>query len=113
MFGASNQLMAALSLLVVTVWLKSEKRNPSYALYPMLFMYFTTLFATVVTARNLYVTIAAKEGASGLPVAGAWAMIIVAALLLVAALLIGWDGLKAYKRYSATPAAPKPAPATT
>ncbi len=46
MFGASNQLMAALSLLVVTVWLKSEKRNPSYALYPMLFMYFTTLFAT-------------------------------------------------------------------
>ena len=28
--------MAALSLLVVTVWLKSEKRNPSYALYPML-----------------------------------------------------------------------------
>ena len=37
----------ALSLLVVTVWLKSEKRNPSYALYPMLFMYFTTLFATL------------------------------------------------------------------
>ncbi len=112
MFGASNQLMAALSLLVVTVWLKSEKKNPSYALYPMLFMYFTTLFATVVTARNLYVTIAAKEGMSGLPVAGAWAMIIVAALLLVAALIIGWDGLKAYQKYSAQPAAPKPAPAS-
>jgi carbon starvation protein len=112
MFGASNQLMAALSLLVVTVWLKSEKRNPSYALYPMLFMYFTTLFATVVTARNLYVTIAAKEGMSGLPVAGAWAMIIVAALLLVAALIIGWDGLKAYRKYSAQPAAPKPAAAS-
>ena len=77
MFGASNQLMAALWLLVVTVWLKSEKRNPSYALYPMLFMYFTTLFATVVTARNLYVTIASNPKMSGLPVAGAWAMIIV------------------------------------
>jgi carbon starvation protein len=112
MFGASNQLMAALSLLVVTVWLKSEKRNPSYALYPMLFMYFTTLFATAVTARNLYVTIAANPKMSGLPVAGAWAMIIVAALLLVAALLIGWDGLKAYQKYSAEPAAPKPAPAS-
>ncbi len=110
MFGASNQLMAALSLLVVTVWLKSEKRNPSYALYPMLFMYFTTLFATIVTARNLYVTIAANPKMSGLPVAGAWAMIIVAALLLVAALLIGWDGLKAYRKYSAAPLAPpKPA----
>ncbi len=111
MFGSSNQLMAALSLLVVTVWLKSEKRNPSYALYPMLFMYFTTLFATVVTARNLYVTIASNPKMSGLPVAGAWAMIIVAALLLVAALVIGWDGLKAYQKYSAQPAPPKPATA--
>jgi carbon starvation protein len=109
MFGASNQLMAALSLLVVTVWLKSEKRNPSYALYPMLFMYFTTLFATIVTARNLYVTIAANPKMSGLPVAGAWAMIVVSALLLVAALVIGWDGLKAYQRYAAKPTAPKPA----
>jgi carbon starvation protein len=112
MFGASNQLMAALSLLVVTVWLKSEKRNPSYALYPMLFMYFTTLFATAVTARNLYVTIAAKEGMGGLAVAGAWAMIIVAGLLLLAALVIGWDGLKAYQKYSALPSAPKPASAS-
>jgi carbon starvation protein len=103
MFGASNQLMAALSLLVVTVWLKSEKRNPSYALYPMLFMYFTTLFATCVTARNLYVTIAANPAMSGLPVAGAWAMIVVAALLLVASLVIGWDGLKAYRKYSGAP----------
>ncbi len=110
MFGASNQLMAALSLLVVTVWLKSEGRNPSYALYPMLFMYVTTLFATVVTARNLYVTIAANPAMSGLPVAGAWAMIIVAALLLVASLVIGWDGLAAYRKYSAKPQA-KPATA--
>ncbi len=113
MFGASNQLMAALSLLVVTVWLKSEHRNPSYALWPMLFMYVTTLFATVVTARNLYVTIAANPKMSGLPVAGAWAMIVVAVLLLVAALFIGWDGLKAYQRYSAKPAAPAPSAAAS
>jgi carbon starvation protein len=110
MFGASNQLMAALSLLVVSVWLKSEKRNPSYALYPMLFMYFTTLFATIVTARNLYTTIAVKT--TGIASAGAWAMIIVAALLLLAALVIGWDGLKAYRRYSGGAAAPRPAPAS-
>jgi carbon starvation protein len=103
MFGASNQLMAALSLLVVAVWLKSEKRNPSYALVPMIFMYVTTLAATVITARNLYVTIAANPKISGLPVYGAWAMIAVSVLLFVAALLIGWDGYKAYVRYHATP----------
>ena len=108
MFGASNQLMAALSLLVVAVWLKSEKRNPSYALLPMIFMYVTTLAATAVTARNLYVTIAANPKISGLPVYGAWAMIAVSVLLFVAAVLIGWDGYKAYLRYHATPG-PRPA----
>ncbi len=111
MFGASNQLMAALGLLVVTVWLRSEKKNPTYALVPMTFMYITTLAATLVTARNLYVTIAANPKMSGMPVWGAWAMIVVAALLFVAALVIGWDGLQAYRRYSARPVQP-PRPAT-
>jgi carbon starvation protein len=98
LFGASNQLMAALSLLVVTVWLKSEKRNPAFALWPMLFMYITTIAATIVNARNLLETIALKQ--TGLPQIGAWAMIGVSALLVVAALLIGYDGWKAYRRYS-------------
>jgi hypothetical protein len=83
-------------------WLKSENRNPTYALVPMIFMYVTTLAATIVTARNLYVTIAANPTMTGLPVAGAWAMIAVSALLFLAALMIGWDGYKAYLRYRAT-----------
>ncbi len=112
LFGASNQLMAALGLLVTAVWLRSENRNPAYAFWPFVFMYVTTLFATVVTARNLYVTIAASPGMTGLPVAGAWAMIVVSALLLVAALLIGWDGIKAYRKYGARPATPAPTGAT-
>jgi carbon starvation protein len=110
LFGASNQLMAALGLLVTAVWLRRERRNPSYALWPFVFMYVTTLFATVVTARNLYVTIAANPKMGGLPVAGAWAMIVVSALLLVAAVLIGWDGVKAFRRYRARPPAPAPTP---
>ncbi len=110
LFGASNQLMAALSLLLVTVWLKSEKRNPAFALWPMLFMYITTVAATVVTARNLYETIAIKAGVSAISVVGAWAMIVVALLLIVAALMIGYDGWMAYQRY-AKGEAPKAAPA--
>jgi carbon starvation protein CstA len=99
--------MAALSLLVVTVWLKSENRNPGYALWPMLFMYVTTIVSTVVTAYNLWVTIIANPATNSqfISVAGAWAMIVVAILLIVAALFIGWDGLKAYQRYSAGQAA--------
>jgi carbon starvation protein len=96
MFGAANQLMAALSLLIVTVWLREQKKNPSFALYPTLFMYITTLAATLVTARNLFVTIVPQ---GGIAAAGAWAMIIIAILLFIAALLIGWDGYQAYQRY--------------
>jgi carbon starvation protein len=110
LFGASNQLMAALSLLLVTVWLKSEKRNPAYALYPMLFMYITTIAATVVTAYNLYTTIATNPNVGALPVAGAWAMIVVAVLLIIAAAMIGYDGWQAYQRY-ARGAAARPAAA--
>jgi carbon starvation protein len=113
MFGASNQLMAALSLMVVAVWLRSEKRNPSYVLVPMVFMYVTTLAATAVTARNLYVTIASNPKMSGLPVAGAWAMIMVSVLLFIAAVLIGWDGYKAFMRHGTAQAAKAPAPAVS
>ena len=57
LFGASNQLMAALSLLIVSLWLKSMGRSPRFAFWPMLFMYITTMAAIVVTAYNLYASI--------------------------------------------------------
>jgi carbon starvation protein len=97
LFGAANQLMAALSLLIVTVWLREQKRNPSYALYPMLFMYVTTLAATLITARNLWVTIVPRGGTAAI---GAWSMIVISILLFITALIIGWDGYQAYQRYA-------------
>jgi carbon starvation protein len=110
LFGASNQLLAALSLLLVTLWLASTRRNPAFAGIPMLFMYVTTVAASLVTAYNLYVTIATREGAAGISVVGAWAMILISLLLVVAALLIAWDAWGAWQRYRAAPAEPTPAP---
>jgi carbon starvation protein len=112
LFGASNQLLAGLSLLIVTVWLVSTGRNAAFAGIPMLFMYVTTIAATIVTAYNLYQSIIAAEGVSGIPVIGAWAMIIVAALLIVAALIIAADGWRAYTRYRREPVG-EPAPGST
>jgi carbon starvation protein len=100
LFGAANQLLAALSLLIVTVWLKSLNRRPAYAMWPMVFMYITTMASILVTAYNLYATIVAKPGMTALPIAGAWAMILISALLFIAALMIGWDGLRAYQHYA-------------
>jgi len=113
LFGASNQLLAALSLLLVTVWLKSVGKNPAFAGIPMLFMYVTTMAATVVTAYNLFVTIATRPGQAAISVVGAWAMIAVAILLLGAALLIAWDAWQAWNRYRGAPTPePEPAPLT-
>jgi carbon starvation protein len=112
LFGAANQLMAALSLLLVTVWLRSVGKNPAFAGIPMLFMYVTTMAATVVTAYNLFVTIATKPGQAAISVVGAWAMIAVSLLLLVASALIAWDAWQAWKRYRGAPA-PEPIPAAS
>jgi carbon starvation protein len=110
LFGASNQLMAALSLLIVTVWLASVGRNPAFAGIPMVFMYVTTMAATGVTAWNLYKTIVIREGVATISVIGAWAMIIVSVLLFVAAVLIALDGYKAWTRFRTQPVEPAPAP---
>jgi carbon starvation protein len=109
LFGASNQLMAALSLLIVTVWLASVGRNPAFAGVPMVFMYVTTIAASLVTAYNLFQTIATAEGVSGIAVGGAWAMIIVAVLLVIAALVIAFDGYRAYTRFRREPVGEVPA----
>jgi carbon starvation protein len=103
LFGASNQLMAALSLLLVTVWLRSVGKNPAFAGIPMVFMYVTTMAATVVTAYNLFVTIATRPGQALISVIGAWAMVAVSILLLVAAALIAWDAWQAWNRYRTAP----------
>jgi carbon starvation protein CstA len=98
LFGASNQLLAALSLLLVTIWLLETGRNPAFAGIPMLFMYVTTIAASGITAWNLYKTIATADGAATISVIGAWLMIGVAILLVVAALVIGYDGWQAWQR---------------
>ena len=112
LFGAANQLMAALSLLLVTVWLRSVGKNPAYAGIPMVFMYVTTMAATAVTAYNLLVTIATKPGQAAISVVGAWAMIAVSILLLGAAALIARDAWQAWNRYGGAQA-PEPAPAAS
>src|SRR5437667_5733794 len=48
LFGGANQLMAALSLLLVTVWLASARKNWLYAVLPAVFIYVTTLASSVV-----------------------------------------------------------------
>ncbi len=46
-FGASNQLLASLILLAISVWLIKSGRNPLYTIIPMLFMLIMTVWSLV------------------------------------------------------------------
>ena len=51
-FGAGNQLIGALSLITVTVWLAQRARQHLFALLPAVFMVATTFAALLVLVRN-------------------------------------------------------------
>ena len=47
LFGASNQLLAALTLLAISVWLHHRRQRVAFTLIPMAFVLVTTLYALV------------------------------------------------------------------
>lgn len=57
LFGASNQLLAALSLLTITVWLHQSRHRTAYVMIPMLFVLTITLWSLAkLTIANLQAT---------------------------------------------------------
>ena len=114
LFGGANQLMAALSLLLVTVWLVSQGKSWVFAGLPMIFMYLTTVASILITAYNLYFNVYIPNIRAGrvLPVVGSGLMVLVAVLLVMAALFIGVDGWRAFLKYRKRPSAsPQAVPA--
>jgi carbon starvation protein len=57
LFGASNQLLAGLTLLSITVWLYQARHRIAFTLFPMIFVLVITLWAlTSLVVGNLRVT---------------------------------------------------------
>jgi carbon starvation protein len=108
-FGAANQLMAGLALLLIALWLISEGRKHAWALYPAAFMIVTTLAALLYLAyKSFFMDLAKASGAQG--AVAAVLVGIIAAVLIVAAVFLVVDGWKALRKPKAAeePAA-KPA----
>jgi len=53
-FGASNQLLAAFTLLVATCWLMIRKKPAKLTLFLSIFMLFTTIFAILLQLREYF-----------------------------------------------------------
>ncbi len=53
LFGASNQLMASLALLLVSLWLMSKGKNYWWTFIPFIFMFITTMAALALTGYKV------------------------------------------------------------
>ncbi len=96
-FGGANQLMAALALLLVTLWLRLKGKNYQWTVWPFVFMYVTTVASLIYSAYRAF--------GIALPAAKTWdaqvAQItigICAVILAVAGLYLGWEALQAVRR---------------
>jgi carbon starvation protein len=60
LFGTSNQLLAALSLLGISVWLRRERRPTAFTVVPMAFVMVVTLSSLVLQARAAFLSVASR-----------------------------------------------------
>lgn len=98
LFGGANQLMASLALLLVTAWLMSEGKSAAWAFWPMIFMFITTIAALLYTSFSL-LTKVISGAVKGEALIGNTLMGLVGFFLVIAALILGFEGMKALKRY--------------
>ena len=89
LFGAANQLLAALGLLAVCAWLGNAGRNNKMFYVPMAFM-------MVVTLTSLALTVWAKIGllAAGTVDAATVLQLVIGVLLMVFAVILAVKGCK-------------------
>jgi carbon starvation protein len=109
LFGAANQLMASLALLLVTLWLMSKGKNYLWTFVPFIFMFITTIAALLYKAYEaffIYLPRTADPVKNKIANVGefttAYVIIgIVALVLIVTAVFLAFDALKAFQRYRA------------
>ena len=89
LFGAANQLLAALGLMAVATWLGQIGKNNRMFFIPMFFM-------LIVTICSLLLTVKTNLGAIGAEGAGSWPIVrlVLAVLLIVLSLILAVKAVK-------------------
>lgn len=90
LFGAANQLLAALGLLAVAAWLGTIGKNNKMFFIPMAFMLVVTITSLCFTLKSNILGI--MTGAEGT----GWFVVrtVIAALLVILAIILAYDGIK-------------------
>jgi carbon starvation protein len=91
LFGTSNQLLAALTLVTITVWLRRTKRPWLISAVPAAFMLTMTLWSLLLTVRPWLAGLLAGQPTLN------W-IALIALILLALAVLVIVEGLRAFSR---------------
>ena len=94
LFGAANQLLAALGLLAVAAWLGNIGKNNKMLFFPMVFMLVATVVSLALTIKTNVLAISA--GGAGLT----WCYIrtILAVLLIILAIVLMVEGVSTLRK---------------
>ncbi|MDD5292402.1 MAG: carbon starvation protein A [Candidatus Omnitrophica bacterium] len=84
-FGASNQLVAALALFVISCWLLSRNKSAKVTLYPAIFMLVTTVAALVYQVVTNFKN-------------GHYSLFAISLILIVLAFIMTIDVIKVFKK---------------
>ncbi|MEK6480987.1 carbon starvation CstA 5TM domain-containing protein, partial [Catalinimonas sp. 4WD22] len=84
-FGSANQLLAALALLAVSVWLIKRKVKPTFVLIPMFFMFAVTLSSLLLFAVQNFNK-------------GVYILSVIAGLLFLLSVVLIWLARKSIKK---------------
>jgi carbon starvation protein len=99
-FGAANQLMASLALLLITLWLMSKAKNYQWTFWPFVFMFVTTVFALLWSAyAAFFLNLPKQTGWQG--IVAQVTIGVLALLLVVLAVVLVVDGIGSIQRYRA------------
>jgi len=93
LFGAANQLLAALGLLAVCCWLGKIGRNNKMFYFPMVFMLAATLTSLVITVINKCKAIGAGTAAWG-----DWFQLFFATAMAVLAIFLVVEGAQTFAK---------------
>ncbi|WP_182406506.1 carbon starvation protein A [Psychrobacter sp. GP33] len=85
LFGTTNQLMAALTLMVVTIILLRKGKPVWYTLAPLSFLLVMTVFALLIQLKTFYVD-------------GNWLLIIMDIIILIATILVTFESFSVLRR---------------
>jgi carbon starvation protein len=80
LFGTSNQLLAALTLLAISVWLRRSGRRNWFTLVPMAFVMVMTLWSLALQATAMLDSLAAPGASNGTLVLNGIVAVLLAAL---------------------------------